>query len=67
MIMTDSQATDGERGGQVVNTSDSGSRGWGFELHSGRRVVSLSKTYSPPPPQKKKEEKKRRKKKEKYW
>ena len=27
---------------------DSGSRGWGFEPHSGRRVVSLSKTYIPP-------------------
>ena len=64
MIMTDSQATDGERGGQVVNTSDSGSRGWGFEPHSGRRVVSLSKTYSPPPQKKKKKKKKeeRRKK-----
>ena len=36
------------RGGLVVNTSDSGSRGWGFEPHSGRRVVSLSKTYLPP-------------------
>ena len=33
------------RGGLVVNTSDSGSRGRGFEPHSGRRVVSLSKTY----------------------
>ena len=32
----------------VVNTSDSGSRGRGFELHSGCRVVSLSKTYLPP-------------------
>ena len=37
-----------ERGGLVVNTSDSGSRGRGFEPHSGRRVVSLSKTYLPP-------------------
>ena len=36
------------RGGLVVNTSDSGSRGWGFEPHSGRCVVSLSKTYLPP-------------------
>ena len=35
-------------GGLVVNTSDSGSRGRGFESHSGRRVVSLSKTYLPP-------------------
>ena len=26
-------------------TLDSGSRGWGFEPHSGRSVVSLSKTY----------------------
>ena len=36
------------RGGLVVNTSDSGSRGRGFEPHSGRCVVSLSKTYLPP-------------------
>ena len=35
-------------GGAVDNTSDSGSRGWGFEPHSGRRVVFLSKTYLPP-------------------
>ena len=35
------------RGGLVVNTSDSGSRGRGFEPHLGRRVVSLSKTYLP--------------------
>ena len=33
------------RGGLVVNTSDFGSRGRGFEPHSGRRVVSLNKTY----------------------
>ena len=32
----------------MVNTSDSGFRGRGFEPHSGRRVVSLSKTYLPP-------------------
>ena len=32
----------------MVNTSDSGSRGRWFEPHSGRRVVSLSKTYLPP-------------------
>ena len=38
------------RNGLVVNTSDSGSRGRGFETHSGRHVVSLSKTYLPPPP-----------------
>ena len=36
------------RGGLVVNTSDSGSRGRGLEPHSGRRVVTLSKTYLPP-------------------
>ena len=36
------------RGGLVVNTPHSGSRGRGFEPHSGRRVVSLSKTYLPP-------------------
>ena len=32
----------------MVNTSGSGSRGQGFEPLSGRRVVSLSKTYLPP-------------------
>ena len=32
----------------MVNISDSGSRGRGFEPHSGRTVVSLSKTYLPP-------------------
>ena len=31
----------------MVNTLDSGSRGRGFESHSGCRVVSLSKTYLP--------------------
>ena len=35
------------RGGLVVKTSDSGSRGRGFEPHLGRRVVSLSKIYLP--------------------
>ena len=35
-------------GGLVVNNSDSRSRDWVFEPHSGRRVVSLSKTYIPP-------------------
>ena len=29
----------------MVNTSDSGPRGRGFEPHLGRSVVSLSKTY----------------------
>ena len=42
------------RGGLVVYTSESGSRGRRFEPHSGRRVVSLSKTYLPPPPPPKK-------------
>ena len=28
--------------------SDSGARGWGFNPHSGRRVVSLSKIHLPP-------------------
>ena len=37
-------------GGLVVNTSDSGSRSRGFEVHSGSHVVSLSKTCLPPPP-----------------
>ena len=32
----------------MVNTSDSGYRSKGFEPHSGRHVVSLSKTYLPP-------------------
>ena len=32
-----------ERGGLVVNASDSGSRGRGFEPHSGQTVLSLSK------------------------
>ena len=36
------------RGDLVVNTSNSGSRGRGYEPHSGRRVVSLSKIYLPP-------------------
>ena len=36
------------RGGLVINTSDSGFRGRGFDPHSGRRVVSLRKTYLPP-------------------
>ena len=37
----------GERGGLVVNASDSGSRGQGFEPHSGQTVniVSLSKAH----------------------
>ena len=34
--------------GLVVNTSDSGSRGQGFEPHKGRRILSLTKTYIPP-------------------
>ena len=37
-----------DRGGAVVNTSDSKFRGWGFEPYSCRGVVSLSKTYLPP-------------------
>ena len=35
----------GGRPGLVVNTSDSGTRGQGFEPYLGSRVVSLSKTY----------------------
>ena len=36
----------GERGGLVVNFSDSGSRGRGFEPHSGQTVLcSLSKAH----------------------
>ena len=46
------------RGGLLVNTSNSESRGRGFEPHLGCRVVSLSKTYLPPP---------KKKKKKKYW
>ena len=37
-------------GGLVVNTSDFGSRGRGFEPHLGRRLLSLSKKGLPPPP-----------------
>ena len=29
----------GERGGLVVNASDSGSKGWGFEPNSGQTVL----------------------------
>ena len=36
------------RGGLVVRASDSGARGRGFDPHSGRRVVSLSKIFLPP-------------------
>ena len=28
--------------------SDSGARGWGFDPHSGRRVLSLNKIHFPP-------------------
>ena len=35
----------GRRGGLVVSASDSGARGRGFDPHSGRRVVSLSKIH----------------------
>ena len=36
----------GERGGLVVNDSDSGSRGWGVQAPLGsNRVVSLSKVH----------------------
>ena len=38
----------------MINTSGSVTRGRGLEPHSGRRVVSLSKTYLPPPPPTKK-------------
>ena len=39
----------GERGGLVVNASDSGSRGQGFEPHSGQTVLcpSARRIYSP--------------------
>ena len=37
-----------ERGGLVVRALDSGVRGQGFDPHSSRHIVSLSKThYSP--------------------
>ena len=32
----------------IGRASDSGARGRGFDPHSGRRVVSLSKIYLPP-------------------
>ena len=35
----------------MVNTLDFGLRGRGFEPHSGRRLISLSKKCLPPPPQ----------------
>ena len=35
-------------GGLVVRASDSRVRGRGFDPHSGRRVVSLSKIHLPP-------------------
>ena len=35
----------------MVHTSDFGSRGRGFEPHSGRRLMSLSQKCLPPPPQ----------------
>ena len=42
----------GGGGGQAPwpsgRASDSGARGWGFDPHSGRRVVSLSKIHLPP-------------------
>ena len=44
----------------MVNNSDFGSGGRGFEPHSGRRVVSLSKTYLPPPPPPKKKKKRKK-------
>ena len=41
--------TSGERGGLVVNASDSGSRGRGFEPHSGQTVLcpSARHIYAP--------------------
>ena len=39
-----------ERGGLVVRASDSGARGRGFNPHSGRHVVSLSKIHLCTPP-----------------
>ena len=38
----------GRRHGLVVERRDSGARGRGFDPHSGRRVVSLSKIHLPP-------------------
>ena len=41
-----SSSETGERSGLVVNASDSGSRGWGFEPPLGsNRVVTLSKAH----------------------
>ena len=39
MTFYDSHSTIGMRGGLVVNASDSGSRGRGFEPHSGQTVL----------------------------
>ena len=38
-IMSECPLSQGERGGLVVNASDSGSRGRGFEPHSGQTVL----------------------------
>ena len=40
--------TPGEARWPSGRASDSGARGRGFEPHSGRRVVSLSKIHLPP-------------------
>ena len=50
-----------ERVGLVVNASDSGSRGRGFELHSGQTVLCPGARRIYPPPQKKKKKKKKKK------
>ena len=38
---------EGKRGGLVVNASDSGSRGRGFESHSGQTVLREQGTFTP--------------------
>ena len=37
----------GERGGLVVNAADSGSRGRGFEPHSGQTVLCEQGAFTP--------------------
>ena len=45
MKKSGSQSTDQEAPGPSGRASDSGARGWEFNPHSGRRVVSLSRIH----------------------
>ena len=48
LISVTAQTFCGEARWPNGRASDSGARGRGFDPHSGRRVVSLSKIHSPP-------------------